>query len=783
MNDMPNMHSPYDEDSLTTDEGGLRAPSHLHGWRKWWWWFDFIILVKLARLRFIGILLLIGIILTQWDLLVSYYDKWTRPALAGDAAGGVFEWFCPMHPSVIRNNSKEKCPICFMPLSKRKKGDGTVEALPAGVVSRVQLSPYRVVLAGVQTWTVDYVPLSKEITAVGYVEFNESGQRSISARFNGRVDKLFVSQTGRMVEEGDELASLYSPELVVAMKSLLDAKKAGNRELLTSTQTRLQLLGISDDQVNEILTTGISNTHLKIRSPINGHIIRKYIREGQYVQEGMPLFDVADLNTVWIQAQVYEDDLLFLPEELTHNRSANVAATLPVIATTKALPNEEFHGMLTFVYPHVDQQTRTVTVRFELDNPQHKLRPGSTASVKLEVPPERWALLSGIHEADAERRARLEKGELLAVPQSAVIDTGSQKIVYREVEPSVFEGVLVKLGPKMTGPDDVIFFPVLHGLEPGTKVVTSGSFLVDAETRLNPSAGSIYFGGSGGAGSGKSSVTAVRPTTPDDPDAKILAALAKLSPEDRKLADSQRYCPVLTQNRLGSMGAPVKITVDGETVFLCCAGCKDNALSDTKSTLAKVKAAREKKDAAPSAVANNLAATSPKEEREIKDSLAKLDAADRKLAEAQRFCVISGESRLGSMGKPMKLMIDGQPVFLCCEGCKDAALADKAATTQKAKQLQTAKPPLLAEKPASLAEQKIATALAKLTPEDQKLAEAQRFCPVLEKSRLGSMGPPVKLMIDGQPVFLCCSSCREMALKNPQKTLEKVKALTGGKRD
>ena len=780
MNDTPSSQSDpvLPEESRGNDEGGLRAPPHLKGWRKLWWWFDFIVLVKLARLRFIGILALIGITITQWDLLLSYYDKWTRPAAAGDVAGGAFEWFCPMHPAVVRDNPKEKCPVCFMPLSKRRKGDGTVEALPAGVVSRVQLSPYRVVLAGVQTWDVNYVPLSKEISAVGYVEFNERGQRSISARFNARVDQLFVSETGRMVQKGDVLASMYSPELVVAMKSLLEAKKAGNQELLAGTQTRLRLLGISDDQIDEIVKTGVSNTHLKIRSPIDGHVIRKYIREGQYVQEGMPLFDVADLSTVWIQAQIYEDDLLFLPDELSHGGSLE-NATLPVTATTKALPNEEFEGLLTFVYPHVDQQTRTVTVRFELDNPGHKLRPGSTATVTLKVPPERWALLAGISESNAEARERLKRGELLAVPQSAVIDTGRQKIVYRESEPNAFEGVLVKLGPKMSGPDDVPYLPVLEGLEPGTRIVTSGSFLVDAETRLNPSAGSIYFGGSGGSGGSKGGVTTIRPSTPDDPDAKITSALAKLSPEDRKAVDSQRFCPVLTQNRLGSMGAPVKLAVGGETVFLCCAGCKDSALSDPSATLGTIKSLRERKTAAPAAATTS---NDSKEEQEIRESLAKLSASDRLLAERQRECPVMEKSRLGSMGTPVKLMIDGQAVYLCCEGCQDRALEKQKETLLKVKELQSTPPPS-AGSTSSAAEQKISAGLAKLSPEDRVLAEAQRWCPILEKSRLGSMGAPVKLTIEGQPVFLCCASCRETALKNPQQTLAKIKAITGGRRD
>src|SRR4051794_18490733 len=145
---------------MPRDEGGLRPPPGLSYWQRVWWWFDFIILVKLARLRFVAILVVIGVVITQWDLLSAYYERWTRAAGSGNsnvtAGGGDFEWFCPMHPSVVRDNPKDKCPICFMPLSKRKKGEsGAGEALPAGIVSRVQVTPYRMVLAGVRTWRVD----------------------------------------------------------------------------------------------------------------------------------------------------------------------------------------------------------------------------------------------------------------------------------------------------------------------------------------------------------------------------------------------------------------------------------------------------------------------------------------------------------------------------------------------------------------------------------------------------------------------------------------------------
>jgi hypothetical protein len=153
-----------------------------------------------------------------------------------------------------------------------------------------------------------------------------------------------------------------------------------------------------------------------------------------------------------------------------------------------------------------------------------------------------------------------------------------------------------------------------------------------------------------------------------DPDAKIKAALAKLSEADRKLAEAQRYCPAEPEKRLGSMGAPVKLEVDGKPVFLCCAGCKDHALSDPKATLAAVE--KLKKVAA---------------------ALGKLKATDQALAEQQRHCPVMDDSRLGSMGTPVKIEIKGKPVFLCCKGCEEEALADADATLKKVEKLKKPK--------------------------------------------------------------------------------------------
>jgi len=685
-NGSSHQNGPSDEPLRSDDEGGLRAPPGLRGWRKAWWWFDFIILVKLARLRFIGVLALIGVIITQWDTLTAYYDKWTRPIGQTDSvASSDTEYFCPMHPTIVRDNPRDKCPICFMPLSKRKKGDTHVEALPAGVVNRVQLSPYRVVLAGVSTWPVDYQSLTKELTAVGYVEFSEPGQRTVSARVAGRIDKLFANETGKMVNQGDDLALLYSPELLVTEQNLLSAKRSGNQDLVASARMRLELLGIDDAQVNEIVAANKATKDIRIKSPISGHVITKYVREGQYVQEGTPLYEIADLSTVWIQAQIYEDDLAFLPVGYEHGGPGSVAGELEVTATTRAFPNEPFRGKLAFVYPHVDQNTRTVTVRFEVDNPAHRLRPGSTASVILKVQPKDILALAPVTR-DARSAEMLAEGHVLAVPESSVIDTGSQRIVYRESSPNVFEGVEVTLGPRMTDPDGVTFYPLLDGLAVGERIVTSGSFLVDAETRLNPAAGSIYFGGSGGSSAGSTNVTSVRPSTPEDPDAKFADAMAKLSPKDRAIAESQRFCPVLTTNRLGAMGAPVKLLIEGQAVFLCCAGCKDGALADPKATLAKIKAFKEN-PVLPKVASNSTGTSGDKAEAEIHMALAKLAPDDQTLAEAQRFCAVLPNSRLGSMGTPLKVMLDGQSVFLCCEGCKGAAEKKPQETLSKAKRL------------------------------------------------------------------------------------------------
>jgi Cu(I)/Ag(I) efflux system membrane fusion protein len=541
-------------------------------------WQKFLLVVKVVevRLRFIAILVATALVIGYWDTIANYWDKWTRfgsapiSKLAKDE-----EFYCPMHPQVVRDDydaggQVPHCPICGMPLSLRKKAGP--QRLPPGVTGRVQLSPERIELAGIETVEVGYRPLTKQTSTVGNVAYDQSRLSRIVSRVAGYVEKLYVDKTYVAVKEGEPLAEIYSPALYSSSQELVLIARGGNQDLLGPARQRLKLLGVGDEEIDAIIAAGKASPRLVIRSPRSGQVIGKEIIAGSRVEEGMTLLDIADLSTVWIEADVYEKDIAFL-------RPGQA-----IEATVEALPDEVFHGEVAVVYPQLDPATRTVRVRFRLDNDSGLLRPGMFATVRIDTP---------LGELEQYKSA-----DVLAVPERSVIDTGTRQIVYVERRPGLFEGVEVQLGPRVGD-----YYPVLKGLEPGQKVAAAGAFLIDAETRLKPSAGT-YFGASGGPAqstarsampggmamdqAAESRATAQTSAASDGENAeKTKENVAKLSPEDQELAARQKSCPI-TGLRLGAMGVPVKLTLKGRTVFLCCPGCVEQAKKDADKTLQKV---------------------------------------------------------------------------------------------------------------------------------------------------------------------------------------------------
>jgi Cu(I)/Ag(I) efflux system membrane fusion protein len=495
-----------------------------HGtWRRKLWTF---LRIMNVRLRFILLMVITGVVAAQWENITAHWERWTRPRqIAAVEEAHASEYYCPMHPNVIRPEPGN-CPICGMPLSKRERGEE--QALPDGVMGRAQLSPYRMRLAGIATTEVAYRPFQPEIRTVGTIDVDERKVAHIAARIAGRIEELYVDFTGERVEPGAPLVEIYSPDLVSTQQEYLIARRnyeklregapvADAKALLDAARERLRRWGISDDQIAALEREGQASVRITIRAPIGGIVTEKKVFAGQYVMEGTELYTVADLSGVWMTAYIYEHAV----EHLCTGQAVEITAS--------AYPDRIFKGEVSFVWPLLDRATRTLSVRVDIANRDLALRPGMYVQARIlgagEIPglnaarpaasdsyvcPMHPEVVSDVPGTCPkcymllERVERAPDGSALTVPESAVIDTGSRKIVYLEREDGVFDAVEVKLGNPAGG-----YYPVLGGLVPGDNVVTSGAFLVDAEIRLNPAAAGSYFGASGGPS---------RAPTPQDPD-------------------------------------------------------------------------------------------------------------------------------------------------------------------------------------------------------------------------------------------------------------------------
>jgi Cu(I)/Ag(I) efflux system membrane fusion protein len=375
-------------------------------------------------------------------------------------------YYCPMHPSVVQDHPGE-CPICNMTLVP--KPTSSVKPAPAantGVpgLSPVDLPPERVQLIGLRTTKVLRETIGGELRTVGVVAPREQGLSQINTRFAGWIEKLFVSETGERVRRGQVLAAVYSPDVLRAQEELLVAHRwsAGGDQAKTGAASdslaagvdadarrRLELLGISSQEVEAILRTGKASDAIPIRSPVDGYVITKNAVAGLAIQPGTVLFEIADLAKVWVTADVHELDV------------ARVHVGQTARLELAAYPGQSYTGKLEFVYPVLDSESRTLRVRLEfknqLDKSGPRLRPGMYGTIYLDLPPKTG----------------------LMVPAEAVVDTGETRYLFVARKGGRFEPRVVKIGGRVK--DRV---EVSSGVAEGETVVTTGNFLIDSESRL-----------------------------------------------------------------------------------------------------------------------------------------------------------------------------------------------------------------------------------------------------------------------------------------------------------
>jgi len=330
----------------------------------------------------------------------------------------------------------------------------------------VMLSSEEAQRIGVTYAVAAVTPLTREIRTVGQVTFDETRVRTIAPKIDGWVERLHVDFTGQLVTAGTPLLVLYSPMLVTAQEELLLAKKLSAdvaegsddarrsaQELLTSARRRLAYWDIPASDIARIERTGEVERALPLYAPIGGFVVEKNVLQGQRIMAGEALYKIADLSTVWVEGEVFEQDL------------SSVRLGVRAVAELEALAGERFLGRITYVYPTLDPETRTVRVRVELANSRLRLKPGMYATLRL----------TGDGNAPA-----------LSVPRTAVLSTGERHLVFLKRPDGMLEPRLVVIG--MASGDRI---EILRGLAAGDTVVASATFLVDAESNLGTALGGM----------------------------------------------------------------------------------------------------------------------------------------------------------------------------------------------------------------------------------------------------------------------------------------------------
>ncbi len=455
------------------------------------------------------------------------------PRVDSQASSKSDVWTCSMHPQFRLPNPGD-CPICGMdliPVSKLPKARDDMERR-----------------AGLVTEPIQRRELFKEIRTVGKLDYSERQVAYISSRINGRVDRLFVDFTGVAVKKGDHLVEIYSPELLVAQNELLLSLDAVEKDKpsslsvksfaqsrLESTRTKLRLLGILDEQIEAIEKTRKPTTHLTIFAPIGGTVIEKNVRVGQYLNTGDPLYRIADLDPIWLYLNIYEFDVAWV----RFGQTVNVQL--------EAFPGETFTGSIMFIDPFLDDATRTIRVRVNIKNSDRLLKPQmfATATIHVRLRPDGTPEPTGLEgmfvcpmhpevmqrdpgkcsicemplEKVPVRGARGGEGETnrhaghehhsaasvgpLAIPVSAVLDTGRRRITYRVTNKGAYELVELKLGSRAHAMDESgkrrEYFVVLEGINERDRVVSQSGFLLDSQRQIEGMPSLLYPAGQAGA--------------------------------------------------------------------------------------------------------------------------------------------------------------------------------------------------------------------------------------------------------------------------------------------
>ena len=390
------------------------------------------------------------------------------PPAAGEPAGHdmaameqpgerqVLYWYDPMHPA-YKSDKPGIAPDCGMQLvPKYAEEMEAMKEMPAGTV---QISPAKQQLIGVRTATVESQRVTRTLRTVGRVGADETKIARIHVKVAGWVEEVYVDFVGKLVEKGQPLFNLYSPELVSAQKEYLIARRAesylgqapyaeaaqGSEALLRAARERLKLWDVTDEQLQKLGETGEASRTITLYSPITGFVMKRNLFPRVYVTPESELYELADLSTIWVNADIYEYEVPY------------VRLGQPARMWLSYFPGKAYTGTVSYIYPTLDPQTRTVKVRLEFPNPELQLKPDMFAEVELSI----------------------DYGTHLAVPQEAVLDAGTEQVVFLAHADGYFEPRRVKLGARV---DDKII--VLEGLRPGDTIVTSGNFLIDSESRL-----------------------------------------------------------------------------------------------------------------------------------------------------------------------------------------------------------------------------------------------------------------------------------------------------------